>query len=150
MWRENIPLPRLRELQKDVVRIERRHDQARASQAEPAAQHVVAEERERRMKRHAGDRWRAVAGDQIVRRERRVAVDRLQMVADVAVREMLEIPGEARGLGALQRDRLVHPALLPFAGAAIVETQLIVRIPVGAADPASEIPGEARNAIATM
>ena len=46
------PLARLRQLQEHVIRVEHRDDEPRAAVAESAAQHVVAQERERWM---AGD-----------------------------------------------------------------------------------------------
>src|SRR5262252_5867200 len=101
MWSENIPLPRLREFQEDVIRIERGDDEADAAEPETAAQDVVAQERERRMERDAGDRRHAAVGDHLIGGQRRVAIDRLQVMADVAVREMLQIVRELSGLAAL-------------------------------------------------
>ena len=79
------------------------------------------------------------------RRVRRVPVDGLEMIGDVAKGEVLQLSAQPPDR-ALHGHGLVHVAAGPLGGAAIVEAKLIVGIPVGAPDPPAQMPGDARNA----
>src|SRR5204863_8956930 len=72
------------------------------------------------------------------RGERRVAIDRLQMIGDVPIRVMLQLAPELSDRAA-HGDRLVHVRAGPFGGAPVVEPKLIIGIPVGGANPAAEM-----------
>ena len=110
MWRENITrrpgprhaveavvdalqLPQLGELEEHVVRVHRRDDEAGHAVADAAAHEVVAQEGERRV---AGQLQQAGAPAVFVHLRAppgRVAVDRLQVVRDVAIGVVLDLAG---------------------------------------------------------
>src|SRR5206468_3155990 len=79
--------------------------------------------------------------------ERRVTIHRRMMMTDVAIGVVLEILCEVADR-AVRVDRLVDEPLWPICAATIVEAKLIVGIPVGGANPAPQVPGDARNAVA--
>ena len=89
-----LQLPELRELQEHVVGVHRRDDEAGHAVAEAAAGDVVAQEGERRM---AGELQQAGAPAVLVhlpRGQRRVAVDRLEVLGDVAVGVVLDLAAQ--------------------------------------------------------
>src|SRR3954466_4507267 len=71
------------------------------------------------------------------------------MVRDVAVRVMLKLVTKTAGR-AIRLHGLMDATSVPARRAAVVETQLVVRIPICRSDPASQIPRDARNAIAAL
>src|SRR5947209_8145751 len=79
------------------------------------------------------------------RRPRRVTIDRLEMIADVAVREMLQLTTQASDRPA-HGHRFVHVAPGPLSRATVVEPQLVIGIPVGRPHPASQMPRYPRHA----
>src|ERR1035437_900899 len=85
----------------------------------------------------------------LARGVRRGAIDRLEMIGDVAIREVLELAAQ-HARTAADRDRLVYVPAGPLGGAAIVQPQLKVGIPVGGADPATEMPRHARYLVAPV
>ena len=76
--------------------------------------------------------------------ERRVAVDGGEVIADVAIGVVLQVVRAAGPARRPELHRLVDAPAVPLAGAAVVEAQLVVGIPVGAADPAPEVVADAR------
>src|SRR5690606_27975502 len=70
------------------------------------------------------------------------------VVGDVAIRIVPERFCQLTWATRRERDRLVHTTLLPPSRPPIVEAELVVRIPVGRAEPAAEVPRDARYAIA--
>src|SRR5262245_58744296 len=106
-------LPELRELQKDVIAVERRDDQPGRAVANAAARDVVAKKRERRM---AGELQDSGAPPRLVhlfRRVRRVSIDSLEMFRDVAVRVVLQLAAQLTDVAA-RGDRLVHVLSRPL------------------------------------
>ena len=83
--------PRAYELQEYVVRVQDRDEESRRAVAEAAAEDVVPQ------KRHGG--WMATSsairpaalGEPLLGRERRVAIDRREVIRDVAVRVVLQV-----------------------------------------------------------
>src|SRR5687767_125532 len=84
-------LPEFRKLQADVAGIHRRYDQARDAVAEPSAEQVISDERRRRMHHKVGPASSPALGEHLFRRQRRVAIHRLEVVGEVAVRVMLQL-----------------------------------------------------------
>ena len=114
-----------------------------------AAQDVVAQERGRRMHQQIDGAGAPAALVHLPRRQRRVAVDAIEVIAQVAVRVVLQLLRQLAD-GAVHDDRLVHVLALPARRAPVVEARLIVGIEVGGADPAPEMKGDARDAIAAL
>ncbi len=91
---------------------------------------------------------RRPSAEPLLGRERRVVVDADDVIGDVAVGVVLKVVPQRRRPSSRQLHRLVHALAVEPADAAIVEPQLVVGVPVRAADPASEIVRHARHAIA--
>ncbi len=81
------------------------------------------------------------------RRQRRVLVDPLDLIAQVAERVVLQVIVQAP-CRTIDRNRLVDVAASPSCKAPIVEPRLIVGIEIRGANPASKVIGDARPAIA--
>ena len=141
-----LQLPELEDLQKDVVRVEARDEKARGPVAEPAPHDVVAQECRRRMHHDLDGVGAPAFAEPLFGRQRRVMVDADDVIGNVAVGVVLKIVPQRRRPSSRQLHRLVHALAVEPPDAAIVEAQLIVRIPVRAADPASEIVRHARHA----
>ncbi len=90
---------------------------------------VVAKERQRRMEDEIERSRPSSALAHLQCSERRVAIDRFEVIGDAVVSVMLQFVGQAAD-GAVGRDCFVHSAAGPAGGAAIVEARLEVRIPV--------------------
>ena len=74
------------------------------------------------------------------RRQRRVSIDRLEMIGDVAVGVVLQLAAQRADRARRTRHRLVDvDAASSRADAPVVQAQLPVGIPVGRADPAPQI-----------
>ena len=84
-------LPEFRKLQPDIARIHRRDDQPGHAVAKPAAEQVIAEERRRRMHHEVDPASPPALLEHLFRRQRRVAIHRLEMVGEVAIRVMLQL-----------------------------------------------------------
>src|SRR2546423_14848390 len=80
-----IQLPRFRHLQEHVIRVQHRDEQPRSTLRESALQDVVPQERERRMKNDARERDRASFFGPLLRRERRITIERREMMAEIPV-----------------------------------------------------------------
>src|SRR5262249_508015 len=116
-----LKLPQLGELQEDVVAVHRRDDESGQAVADASARDVVAQEGEGRMRREIerarpSPRFVHLAGG-----VGRVAIDRLEMIGNVTIREVLELAAELAGRAA-HVDRLVHVASGPPRRRAPVET----------------------------
>ncbi len=75
-----------------------------------------------------------------------VSVDGIEMIGDVPIGEVMQFSAQLADT-TLYLDRLVHMPTGPFARPAVVEAQLIIRIPVRGADPSAQVPRDARDAI---
>ena len=85
-------------------------------------------------------------GQPLFRGERRVAIDGGEVVRNVAIGVVLQRVVQQPGRPT-QLDGLMHRPSVPTACTPVVETQLIVRIPVGRPDPAADVPGHARDPV---
>src|SRR5262249_31318024 len=135
-----LKLAQLGKFQKHVIRVHRPDDESRNAVADAAARNVIAQECQRRM---AGElqQARATAGFlHLHGGVRRVAIDGLEVIGNIAIRVVFDLAVEATD-GAVDGDRFVHVLSGPPGTAAIVEPQLIVGIPIGGANPATEMPG---------
>ena len=97
----------------------------------------------------AGDLQQAGAPAALVHLARgvgRVAVDRLEMIGDVAVGVVLQLAAQLRRPRRAPSPPRARSCRSTRADAPVVEAQLIVGIPVGRPDPAAEVPGDARDA----
>ena len=139
-----LELPQLRELQEHVTR-SARDDEPGDAVAEAAAQQVVAQEGERRVAHDLQSAGAAPASCIWLGGERRVAIDRLEVIGDVAIGVVLQLAAQASD-GAVDGAPTRARTAGPLGGASIVEPQLLVGVPVGGANPASEMDGDARNA----
>src|SRR4051794_41700999 len=73
------------------------------------------------------------------RGERGVAIDRLEVFGDVAVRVMLQLFAHPAD-GSVDGERLVDVAARPLRSPSIVEPELVVRVPIRRTNPAPEMP----------
>ena len=80
------------------------------------------------------------------RRQRRVVVDAIEVIAQVAVGVVLQLLRQLPGWP-VDRHRLVDVAALPPRRAPVVEPRLEVGIEVGRPDPAPEMERDARHAV---
>ena len=137
--------PELRELQEHVVRVHRRDDEAGSAVADAAPQHVVAQERRRRMQREIGQPPPAGPLRTSARPPASCTGPSSRGGGDVAVGEVLQVVAQLADR-AVGLHRFVDAAQLPARAPPVVEAQLVVGVPVGRANPAAEVPGHARNA----
>ena len=77
--------------------------------------------------------------------ERRVAIDRLEVIGDVAVRVVVQLVLQASDGALAATDSCTYAPV--HGGASIVEPQLIVGVPVGGANPPSEVMRDSRNPV---
>src|SRR5215217_7609451 len=91
----------------------------------------------------------ASLGKPLLRRQCRVLVNRRKMMRDVAVGVMLQFVAK-HPWRSVRFDRLVDPSFIPSRSPPIVETKLVVWIPIGRSDPSSQIPGHPRNSVAAF
>ena len=102
-----LKLPEFREFQEHVVRVHRRDDEPRHAVGDAAFEQVVAQEGQRRV---AGDLQPAGAAAILVHLAcgvGRVAIDRFQVIGDVAVREVLQLFAKPAD-PAVDAQRFVH------------------------------------------
>src|SRR5439155_23606750 len=76
----------------------------------------------------------------------RVPIDGLEVIRDVPIGEVLKLATQPADRS-LDRHRLVHVSAGPLRGAAVIETKLVVRIPISAADPAPKMPCDTRHPV---
>src|SRR5262249_18629522 len=122
-------LAELRELEEHVIRVHPRDREAYRAVAESAAHDVVAQEREERMDGEVDGRGAAAGFVHLARRERRVAVDRLQVIGDVAVGVVLQLAPQPADFAA-HGHCFVDVRSGPLRRPPVVEAQLVVRVPV--------------------
>ena len=116
-----------------------------AAVADAAPQDVVAQERRRRMQDEIGQSRAAAVLEHLLGRQASCSDPSFRGGARCRGRRSAADRDRARRPGR-RRDRFVHAPELPARAAPIVEAELIVRIPVGRADPAAEVPRHARDA----
>src|SRR5438046_5656738 len=150
--RENIgrvallQLAKLRKLQEHVVGIERRDDESGDPVSKSTTREVVAQKRERRVQRQPRQSRARALLVHLAGGKCRVSIDGLQVVGDVAVWEMLQLAGQTAD-APTNDDPLVDVPTGPRSRASVVEAKLVVRIPVGRANPSPQVPGRARDAV---
>src|SRR4030095_15051924 len=143
----SLKFPEFGELQEDGVGIHDRQGQAGHALAESAPQDVIPEKGGGRMCKEIECIRAAAAFVHLLRRQRGVGVDAIEMIAQIAIRIVLSLHGRPPRRAA-NRDRFMHVATLPSRLAPIVQTHLIVGIEVGRSDPPSEMIGDAWNPVA--
>ena len=95
-----LKFPELREFQKDVIGVQPRDDQAGRAVLDAAAQQVVAQKGQAWVDEDLEAARAASLRQPLFRRERRVAIDRREVMGDVAIRVMLKLlPQERRARG---------------------------------------------------
>ena len=147
--RGSLQFPQFRELEEDVIRVQRRDDAARrCRRGSRRAAGSCAET-------PAADGQRAASGPvrrpslvHLSRGERRVAIDGVEVIVRCRDRRSAASSCCSRPTGPVDRHGLVHVPPVPAAGPPVVEAELVVRIPIGTSDPATEVPGDARDAVA--
>src|SRR6476659_8160764 len=90
-WRGVLKLPELRELQEHVVPVHGRDDDADGAKTEAAFSHVVAQEGQRSVEEQVPDSRTASRLVHLARGVGRVAIDRLEMIRDVAIGKVLQL-----------------------------------------------------------
>src|SRR5438876_10139365 len=101
-----LKLPEFGELQKHVVAVQRRDDEADDAVPQAAPDNVVSQERQRRMEGELKDVGAAAALVHLLRGVGGVTIDRLEMIGDIAKGKVLKFSTEPPD-GAPYRHRLV-------------------------------------------
>ena len=79
-----LQLPQLGELQQHRVGVDERDGEAGDAIGKPAAQHIVAQERRRRVRQQVDRAGAPAALVHLLRRQRAVSIDAIEMVAEIA------------------------------------------------------------------
>src|SRR5688500_1592791 len=116
-----LQFPELGELQKDVVAVHRRDDEAGGALPQSAAENVVPQKRQRRMEDELKKVCAAAALVHLPGGVAGVPIDRLEMVPDSAKGKVLKFPLEPSD-GAPDGHPLVNVAPGPFGRSSIVES----------------------------
>src|SRR5215208_3785675 len=85
----------------------------------------------------------------LIRNQRGVRIDLLEVVRDAAVGVVLQLTLEERGCSAREPEGFVYAQTIPAPGTTIVEAELVVGEPVGRPDPATQVLADAADAITT-
>ena len=142
-----LQLPQLRELQEHRVGVDHREREARPSRrGSRAAGCSCAGTPPAPCTTRSKRRRAASALVHLPRGERRVVVDAVQVIAQIAVGVVLQLLRQLPDRP-VDGHRLVHVLALPARGAAVVEPGLEVGIEVGGADPAPEVKRDARHPV---
>src|SRR5262249_44124574 len=136
---ERFEFPEFGELEKDVIRIHPRDDEPRRAVEETAFQHVISKKGERRMYRDPGRRGTAAVFVHLLCRQRRVALDGIHVLGDITIGEMLQFSPQPVDR-ADDVNAFVDVPANPPSASSIVETKLVIRIPVRGPDPSPEMP----------
>jgi hypothetical protein len=121
--------------------------ETRFAQQESAAEDVVADEGPQRCHAAVEGAGALPLSMGLLRPQRRVAVDGAHVIGDVVVGVVLEVVAQASHRP-VDAHRLVDQAARPSPAAPVEQAELRIGIPVGAADPPSEVEGDARDAVA--
>src|SRR6476660_8288217 len=92
-----LKFPQFGQLEKYVIRIHPRHEQPGRSLAKAAAQHVIADERESWVEKQLERIRSAAFREPLFGRERGVAINRREMMRDIAVRVVLQFVSKEAG-----------------------------------------------------
>ena len=141
-----LEFPQLGELQEDRVRVHERNRETDRSVEEASAKDVVPQECRRRMREEREWPRALTALVHLARRESRVVIDAIELIAEIAKRVVLKLVDELTG-AAVDGDRLVNVESIPARRPAVIESGLEIRIEVRRPYPASEVVGDARNPI---
>jgi hypothetical protein len=144
-----LQFPELGELQEHRVGVHDRECQSGRAVEDSLAQDEVSQERRGRMEQQVGDAGTAAVLEHLPGRQRRVAVDAIEVVAQVAVRVVQQFVAQASGRS-VHLHRLVDVPPGPPGAATIVEACLEIRVEVGRANPASQVIRDAGHAISRM
>ena len=145
--RASLQLPELGELQEHRVGVHDRNHEPDGPVEKSAAEHKVPEERRGRVYHERERSCALTALVHLPRGERRVVIDAIQLIAQIAKRVVLQLVDELTR-AAVNGDRFVHVEPGPPRRPAVVQAGLVIRIEVGRPDPASEVECHARHPVA--
>src|ERR1700730_1974009 len=120
MRRRSLKFPEFGKLQKNVVAVHHRNDEADHAVPHAAAEEVVAQKRKRRMEGELKHIGASAALVHLLRSVGGVAIDRLEMVGDIAKSKVLKLPSKLSD-GATYDHPLVDVVAGPFGGSSIVK-----------------------------
>jgi hypothetical protein len=121
-----LQLPELGELQEDGIRVDERKGESGNAVSEAAAQHVVPEECCRWMCEQIDGTGAPAAFVHLLRGQRAVLVDPIEMVAEVAVRVVLKLVLQLTDR-TVRDDRFVDVLSLPARCPPVVQACLMIR-----------------------
>ena len=85
----------------------------------------------------------------LLRRKRRVLVDPRELIAQIAIGQMLQFTAQLPWPPAVECHRFVHIPAAPPRRAPVIEPGLIIRVEVGGPDPSAQMKRHARHAVRT-